>query len=77
MNDHSGEIFVHSVKQVKYIEVNKFMLEESGKSWTEQMALFAEMVNAAIKEGWEPIGSPVYAGRDKEIPDLIQMMVKR
>ena len=74
MNDHSGEIFVHSVKQVKYIQADFYSVDDIEQEPSEKLAL---MVNDAIKEGWEPVGTPVYAGRDEDMPGLIQMMVKR
>ena len=82
MNDHSGEIFVHSVKQVKYIQADFYSVDDIEQEPSEKLAL---MVNEAIKEGWEPVGTPVwepvgtpvYAGRDEDMPVLIQMMVKR
>ena len=77
MIDHSEEVFVHRIKEVKYIESNYCTLRDSCVAYSEQMEQFADMVNAAIEDGWEPIGTPIYAGRDDEVPDLIQMMVKR
>lgn len=74
MNEHSGEIFIHSVKQVKYIQADLYSVDDMEQSPSEKLAL---MVNEAIKEGWEPVGTPVYAGRDEDMPVLIQMMVKR
>ena len=74
MNDHSGEIFVHSVKQVKYIQADFYSVDDIEQEPSEKLAL---MVNEAIKEGWEPVLTPVYAGRDENMPALIQMMVKR
>lgn len=74
MNDHSGEIFVHSVKQVKYLQSDFYSIDDIEQEPSEKLAL---MVNDAIKEGWEPAGTPVFAGREQEIPTLIQMMVKR
>lgn len=74
MNDHSGEIFVHSVKQVKYIQADFYSVDDIEQEPSEKLAL---MVNEVIKEGWEPVGTPVYAGRDEDMPVLIQMMVKR
>lgn len=61
--NHSSEVYVHHVKEVKYVIETKAFLEMK--------------VNAAIKEGWELAGPPVYAGRDDDVPYLIQMMVKR
>ena len=74
MNDHSEEIFVHSVKQVKYLQSDFYSIDDIEQEPSEKLAL---MVNDAIKEGWEPAGTPVYAGRDESMPVLIQMMVKR
>lgn len=74
MNEHSGEIFIHSVKQVKYIQADFYSVDDIEQEPSEKLAL---MVNEAIKEGWEPVGTPVYAGGDEDMPVLIQMMVKR
>lgn len=74
MNEHSGEIFIHSVKQVKYLQSDFYSVDDMEQNPSEKLAL---MINEAIKEGWEPVGTPVYAGRDEGMPVLIQMMVKR
>ena len=77
MNNHSNEVFIHRVKEVKYIESNYITLREAGVPYAEQMEDLSEQVNEAIREGWEPMGKPIYAGRDSDVPDLIQMMAKR
>lgn len=77
MSDHSREVFIHRVKAVRYIESNYGILRDSEIPFTAQMEHFSGMVNEAINEGWEPMGKPIYAGRDDDVPDLIQMMVKR
>lgn len=61
--DHSSEVFIHRIKEVEYISGSIDFVEVK--------------VNAEIKEGWEPIGTPVYADLPDYGKSLVQMMVKR
>ena len=72
--NHSEEVFVHRIREVKYIQIDFYSIDDMEEEPAEQLA---SRVNAAIKEGWNPMGTPVFAGREQEIPTLIQMMVKR
>ena len=43
MIDHSEEVFVHRIKEVKYIESNYGTLRDSCVAYSEQMEQFAYM----------------------------------
>ena len=74
MNSHISDVFTDRIREVRYLEASFVTMEDMGETPAERLEA---MVNEAIAEGWEPVGIPVYAGRDEDMPVLIQMMVKR
>lgn len=74
MNSHISDVFTDRIREVRYLEASFVTIEDMGETPAERLEA---MVNEAIAEGWEPVGTPVYEGRDSEMPGLIQIMARR